>query len=98
MDILIWSEKPTLARELAGKARTMADKTGGRVVAVQYGLPETVNWDECGVDVVYSCDAPSDPETILAAEAALIRMQQHPADSAQDWADRLARDTSSIRD
>ena len=34
MDILIWSEKLSLARELASQARAVADKVGGSVFAV----------------------------------------------------------------
>ena len=66
MDILIWSEKPALARELASQARAVAGKVGGSVFAVQYGLTEAIDWNECGVDVVYTVDAANDPETCVA--------------------------------
>jgi electron transfer flavoprotein alpha subunit len=73
MDILIWSEKLSLARELASQARAVADKVGGNVCAVQYGLTETINWNECGVDVVYTIDAASDPETCVAVLSGVIK-------------------------
>ena len=65
MNILIWSEKFSLARELASQARAVADKAGGSVAAMQHGLSEAVNWNACGVDIVYTVDASSDPETCV---------------------------------
>jgi len=73
MDILIWSEKASLARELASQARTVADKVGGNVCAVQYGLTESINWNVCGVDVVYTCEAAADPETCVAVVAGAVK-------------------------
>jgi electron transfer flavoprotein alpha subunit len=73
MDILIWSEKASLARELASQARTVADKVGGNVCAVQYGLSESIDWSECGVDVVYTCDAVIDPETCVAVVSGAVK-------------------------
>jgi electron transfer flavoprotein alpha subunit len=73
MDILIWSEKASLARELASQARTVADKVGGSVVAVQYGLAEAINWNECGVDVAYTIEAASDPETCAAVLSGAVQ-------------------------
>jgi electron transfer flavoprotein alpha subunit len=70
---LIWSEKPTLARELASQARVSADEVGGNVVAVQYGLAEAINWNECGVDVAYTIEAANDPETCVAVLSGAIK-------------------------
>lgn len=73
MNILIWSEKASLACELASQARTVADQVGGSVCAVQYGLSEAVNWSECGVDVAYTIEAATDPETCVAVLAGAMQ-------------------------
>jgi electron transfer flavoprotein alpha subunit len=73
MDILIWSEKASLARELASQARAVVDKVGGSVFAVQYSLTETIDWNECGVDGVYTCDVATDPETCVAVVSGAVK-------------------------
>jgi electron transfer flavoprotein alpha subunit len=92
MNILIWSEKVSLARELASQARAVADKVGGSVIAVQYGLSESINWSECGIDVAYTLEAATDPETCVAVLSGAV--QQADADLVLMGASKLGMEVA----
>ncbi len=58
--ILVWSDRPVVALELLGKARQLADATGGQVSLCLGGdvaAAELEVYASSGADVVYSTDA-----------------------------------------
>lgn len=70
--ILVFSEKPTLLRELLGKARQMADGLGWTVGVVDFG-EEGAALAGNGADVIYQVDANKrNPEIVLAMLNAAI--------------------------
>jgi electron transfer flavoprotein alpha subunit len=76
-DILVWSEKVEIMRELLGKARQCADAAGGKVAALQVGAGSQ-DWGQYGADVVYQAESSVEnhPEYVVAALAEAVRQLQ----------------------
>jgi electron transfer flavoprotein alpha subunit len=78
MSILLFSENKNVARELAGKARTVADAQGLSVSMAVFGetAPNADEFASWGVDTVYAVQSPLlsgfNPETYTDALAATI--------------------------
>jgi electron transfer flavoprotein alpha subunit len=76
-EILVFSEQPTLLRELLGEARRQADALGWRVGALPWGQAAAmVDWGEAGADVVYTAsgiESDNQAEIVVAALAEAFR-------------------------
>lgn len=74
--ILVFSENPTLLRQLVGKAYRQARELGWKVSVVDFGK-EGTTLGEMGVDVIYQVNADKrDPETVISVLTAVAHQVQ----------------------